>query len=328
MKTILKTAIPVILLLVLFAVASQSCFVVAENEYGCTVRFSKIISTTSDPGLYFKIPFIDTVKTFPKTMLFYDIPPSEVLTLDKKSMTVDSYITWEISDPLLFYQTVSTTTAAENRLYDTTYNAFKTKMGVLNQDDIINDLPADERNAIYDEIKAEVMEKSKDYGISVVDVKMKRLDLPAENEEAVYTRMISERTRDAEQYRAEGEKKATQLRTQVDQQVSISLSDAHAQAEKIIAEGEGEYMRILSEAFNTSAKQSFYDFTLSLDALKSSLSGNNKTVILDKNSPIAQALLNTTKVTLPDESEIEQSKQENENKPENIPSDTTDTAVQ
>lgn len=292
MKKTLKIALPLILLFLLIIVASQSFFVVAENEYKCTVRFSKIINTKSEPGIYFKIPFIDEVKIFPKTTLFYDIPPSEVLTLDKKSMTVDSYITWQIEDPLLFYQTVSTTASAENRLYDTTYNAFKTKMGVLNQDEIINDLPANERNAIYEEIREEVMEKSKDYGITVVDVKMKRLDLPAENEEAVYTRMISERTRDAEQYRAEGEKQATQLRTDVDKQVSVSLSNAYAEAEKIIAEGEGEYMRILAEAFDTKEKQSFYEFVLSLDALKASLSGDNKTVILGKDSPIAQALLN------------------------------------
>lgn len=312
MKKTLKIAIPLIFLFLLIIVASQSFFVVAENEYKCTARFSKIIDTKSEPGLYFKLPFVDEVKTFPKTTLFYDIPPSEVLTLDKKSMTVDSYITWQIEDPLLFYQTVSTTAAAENRLYDTTYNAFKTKMGILNQDDIINDLPAEERNVIYEEIRQEVMEKSKDYGITVVDVKMKRLDLPAENEEAVYTRMISERTRDAEQYRAEGEKQATQLRTDVDKQVSVSLSNAHADAEKIIAEGEGEYMRILAEAFNTKEKQSFYEFVLSLDALKASLSGDNKTVILGKDSPIAQALLknsienmhvpeNTPDVSIPDD---------------------------
>ncbi len=291
MKKTLKIVIPVFLLIVLISVASQVFYVVKENEYGCTVRFSKIIDTKSEPGLYFKVPFIDTVKTFPKTMLFYDIPPSEVLTLDKKSMTVDSYITWQIDDPLLFYQTVSTTTAAENRLYDTTYNAFKTKMGILNQDDIINDLPAEERNVIYEEIKHEVMEKSKDYGISVVDVKMKRLDLPTENEEAVYTRMISERTRDAEQYRAEGKKQATQLRTDVDRQVGVSLSNARAEAEKIIAEGEGEYMRILSEAFNTSEKQSFYEFVLSIEALEASMNGENKTVILGKDSPITKVLL-------------------------------------
>lgn len=300
MKKTLKIAIPVFLLIVLIAIASQTFYVVKENEYGCTVRFSKIIDTKSEPGLYFKVPFIDTVKTFPKTMLFYDIPPSEVLTLDKKSMTVDSYITWQIDDPLLFYQTVSTTTAAENRLYDTTYNAFKTKMGVLNQDDIINDLPAEERNVIYEEIKQEVMEKSKDYGISVVDVKMKRLDLPTENEEAVYTRMISERTRDAEQYRAEGKKQATQLRTDVDRQVGVSLSNARADAEKIIAEGEGEYMRILSEAFNTSEKQSFYEFVLSIEALEAAMKGESKTIILGKDSPLTKVLLSDKIENTPD----------------------------
>lgn len=300
MKKTFKIAIPVFLLIVLIAVVSQTFYVVKENEYGCTVRFSKIIDTKSEPGLYFKVPFVDTVKTFPKTMLFYDIPPSEVLTLDKKSMTVDSYITWQIDDPLLFYQTVSTTTAAENRLYDTTYNAFKTKMGVLNQDDIINDLPAEERNVIYEEIKQEVMEKSKDYGISVVDVKMKRLDLPTENEEAVYTRMISERTRDAEQYRAEGKKQATQLRTDVDRQVGVSLSNARADAEKIIAEGEGEYMRILSEAFNTSEKQSFYEFVLSIEALEAAMKGESKTIILGKDSPITKVLLSDKIENTPD----------------------------
>ena len=173
-------------------------------------------------------------------------------------------------------------------------------MGVLNQDDIINDLPAEERNVIYEEIKQEVMEKSKDYGISVVDVKMKRLDLPTENEEAVYTRMISERTRDAEQYRAEGKKQATQLRTDVDKQVGVSLSNARADAEKIIAEGEGEYMRILSEAFNTSEKQSFYEFVLSIEALEAAMKGESKTIILGKDSPLTKVLLSDKIENTPD----------------------------
>ena len=269
------------------------CFYeVAEDEYVCTVRFSKIIRTVDEPGLYFKVPFIDSVRSFPKKTLFYDIPPSEVLTVDKKSMTVDSYILWKIEDPLKFFQSLTQISAAESRLYDITYNAFKTKMGVLDQDDIINMNPGAERNAIYDEIKAEVMGKTDVYGIRVVDVKLKRLDLPKSNEQSVYERMISERKREADKYTAEGERDAAYIKAEVDKTVNISLSDAKAQAEQIRAEGEAEYMRLLSEAYNTEDKRSFYEFQLALDTLKKTFNSKDKTIILGADNPIAKALIN------------------------------------
>lgn len=287
---ILLTAIAVLLILIVL----PGCFYeVKEDEYACTARFSKIIKTVDQPGLYFKAPFIDTIRTFPKRTLFYDIPPSEVLTVDKKSMTVDSYILWKIEDPLKFFQSLTQINSAESRLYDITYNAFKTKMGVLDQDDIINMNPGAERNAIYDEIKAEVMSKTSVYGIKVVDVKLKRLDLPKSNEQSVYERMISERKREADKYTAEGERDAAYIKAEVDKTVNISLSDANAQAEQTRAEGEAEYMRLLSEAYNTEDKRSFYEFQLALETLKKTFNGKDKTIILDADNPIAKALVNS-----------------------------------
>lgn len=290
MKKTIRTIIIVCAAVLLLLIVVPGCFyTVAENEYACTVRFSKIINTESEPGLYFKVPFVDTVRTFPNTMLFYDIPPSEVLTVDKKSMTVDSYITWEITDPLTFFQSLTTISSAEDRLYDITYNAFKTKMGVLNQDDIINESPASERNQIYEEIRNEVTVKAQGYGINVVDVKLKRLDLPESNEQSVYERMISERKREADKYTAEGERDSELIKAEVDKTVNISVSDAKAKAEQVRAEGEAEYMKLISEAYNTEEKRDFYEYQLALTMLKESMTGK-KTVILGSDSPIAKIL--------------------------------------
>lgn len=281
----------VIALLAVICVFS-SMYTVQENEYACTVRFSKIIHTTDTAGLHFKVPFLDSVKTFPKATMFYDIPPSEVLTSDKQNMTVDSYVLWQVADPLLFYQSLGSTVVAEERLDALTYNALKTCMGTLSQADIINMDDAGERNQIYDGIAQNVDAIAENYGIRVVDVKIKRFDLPESNENAVYARMISERNQIAEKYAADGNYDASLIRNDVDKQVNILVSNARAEAAKLEAEGEAEYMRMLAAAYDTPEKKDFYEFTLALDALKSTLSSEDKTVILDRNSPLAQALLN------------------------------------
>lgn len=292
-KMTIAIVIAAVVLFIVLCILPSCFYEVKEDEYACTARFSKIIKTVDEPGLYFKLPFIDSVRTFPKKTLFYDIPPSEVLTVDKKSMTVDSYILWRIEDPLKFFRSLTQISAAESRLYDITYNAFKTKMGVLDQDDIINMNPGAERNAIYDEIKSEVMSKTGVYGIKVVDVKLKRLDLPESNEQSVYERMISERKREADKYTAEGDRDAAYIKAEVDKTVNISLSDANAQAEQIRAEGEAEYMRLLSEAYDTEDKRDFYEFQLALETLKQTFNGKDKTIILGKDNPIAKALINS-----------------------------------
>ena len=286
-----KSGIIILLLVLIAVIGINSLFIVQENEYACTVRFSKIIDTTDQAGLHFKIPFVDSVKYFPKATQLYDIPPSEVLTSDKQNMTVDCYILWSISDPKLFYQTLSTTVRAEERLDAITYSALKTDMGTLAQADIINMNDGAERNAIYEKIATEVDAAAAAYGIRVEDVKIKQFDLPESNLNAVYNRMISERNQMAEKYTADGNYEASIIRNDVDKQVNIIVSDAEAEAAKLEAEGEAEYMRLLAEAYDTKEKQEFYEFTLALDALKASLDGDEKTVILDANSELAKILM-------------------------------------
>ncbi len=279
------------ILVLLIIVAFNACYTVAENEYVCVMRFSEIVDVVDNAGMHFKVPFIDDTRKFPKTTLIYDIPPSEVLTSDKKNMTVDSYIIWRIADPRTFYRTLGTTGEAEARLNAVTYNALKNLMGTLKQDDIINTEDASGRNDIYSGITTEVSELCATYGIDVMDVRIKRFDLAQSNEDAVYDRMISDRNQIAEKYTADGEYEASIIRNDVDKQVNIIVSNAEAQAARLVAEGEQEYMRLLAEAYNTSDKKDFYEFTRALDALKASLTGEDKVVILDGDSKLGQILM-------------------------------------
>ena len=285
-KWIIPAAVALALVLAL------GCFyTVREDEYACTVRFSKIIHVTGEAGLHVKLPFLDHVTYYTKATQLYDIPPSEVLTADKQNMTVDCYILWRISDPKLFYQTLGSTAKAEERLDAITYSALKTDMGTLAQADIINMNDGAERNTIYDDITVKVDAAAKSYGIHVEDVKIKRFDLPESNLNAVYGRMISERNQMAEKYTADGNYDASIIRNDVDKQVNIIVSDAEAAAAKLEAEGEQEYMRLLADAYDTQDKKDFYEFSLALDALKASLNGDEKTVILDANSELAKILM-------------------------------------
>ena len=246
-----KAIIAIVIALIVIIGLSGSMFTVRENEYACTVRFSEIIDTTGEAGLHFKIPFIDSIKYFSKATMLYDIPPSEVLTSDKQNMTVDCYVLWKIDDPKKFYQALGTTAVAEQRLDALTYNALKTAMGTLAQADIINMEDGGKRNEIYDSIATTVNEKAQVYGINVLDVKIKRFDLPESNLNAVYARMISERNQMASKYTADGNYEASIIRNDVDKQVNILVSNAEAEAAKLEAEGEAEYMRMLAEAYNS-----------------------------------------------------------------------------
>ena len=276
--------------LVALIVAGSAFYTVRENQYACVFRFSEIVKTEKEAGLYMCIPFIDSVKYFPKETQFYDIPPSEVLTSDKQNMTVDCYILWNINDPQQFYRALGSTVQAEERLNAITYNALKTAMGTLAQADIINMNDGAERNKIYEGIATTVDNQAKTYGIHVEDVKIKQFDLPDSNLNAVYSRMISERNQMAEKYTADGNYDASIIRNDVDKEVNIIVSNAQAEAAKLEAEGEAEYMRLLAEAYKTKDKKEFYEFILALDALKNSLTGAEKTVILDADSDLAKIL--------------------------------------
>lgn len=286
-KGIIITAIVVIAIVVL----ASSVYTVQENQSACVFRFSEIVDTTTTPGLHFKIPFVDSVEYFSKATMLYDIPPSEVLTSDKQNMTVDCYILWHIEDPQQFYRALGTTSVAEERLDSITYTALKIALGQLAQADIINMNDGAERNEIYEGIATTVDKQVSAYGIKVEDVKIKQFDLPDSNLNAVYTRMISERNQMAEKYTADGNYEASVIRNDVDKQVNIIVSNAEAEAAKLVAEGEAEYMKKLAEAYNSDDKKEFYEFMLALDALKQSLSGEEKTVILDADSELAKILM-------------------------------------
>ena len=285
-----KGVIIAIIALALIILSANATYTVEENQYACTFRFSEIVDTTSEAGLHFKVPFLDSVKYFSKATQLYDIPPSEVLTSDKQNMTVDCYILWNISDPQQFYRALGSSLKAEERLNAITYNALKTAMGTLAQSDIINMNDGAERNDIYEGIASTVNQQADTYGIHVEDVKIKQFDLPESNLNAVYSRMISERNQMAEKYTADGNYDASIIRNDVDKQVNITVSNAQAEAAKLEAEGEAEYMRLLAAAYDTEDKKSFYEFTLALDALKQSLTGSEKTVILDADSDLAKIL--------------------------------------
>ena len=286
-RTLILLAVAVLLVLI---IAGSSFYSVRPNQYMCIARFSQIIDTVSSPGLHVKIPFVDNIIEYPQEKLFYDIRPSEVLTSDSKAMTVDSFVVWRIVDAKRFYQTLGTTETAEDRLDNITFNALKVVIGKILQADIIS-TDEQSRNALNTLVVSDVQNAVGTYGIEVIDVKIKRFDLPDDNERNVYERMISERDVIAEQYRAEGIEEAAYIRNQVDKDVNIIVSNAEAEAEAIIAEGEAEYMKILADAYNSADKRDFYIFMRGLEALKASLTGEEKTVILDANSELAKLLV-------------------------------------
>ena len=282
-----------IVLALVLIVGLSSVYTVAENQCACVFRFSEIVNTETQPGLHFKLPFVDSVKYFSRATQFYDIPPSDVTTLDKQNMTVDCYVLWRIEDPQKFYRTLGTASVAEDRLDGITYSVLKNTMGNLKQADIINENPGGERNEIYAGITVTVNQQAAAYGIIVEDVKIKRFDLPESNLNAVYTRMISERRQMAEKYTADGKYDASIIINDVDKQVNIIISNAKAKAAQLEAEGEAQYMQMLAAAYDSPEKKEFYEFILALDALKASLTGDNKTVILDADSDLAKILMGT-----------------------------------
>ena len=311
-----KLWIVVVALFVIY-IALNSCLIVChEDEYKLIRQFGRVDRTITDAGLYVKIPFIESVDTVPKKVLLYDLPVSDVITSDKKTMIVDCYVLWRVTDPLKFAQTLSHSIGnAENRIDQLVYNAMKNTISNMTQDEVIrsrdgkievtdvatdtdvenNDIVLDEvhKTVAIKSLTEEIMEKLgtvyEQYGIEIMTVEVKKLDLPDDNKQAVYTRMISERENIAAQYTAEGESQARIIRNTTDKEVSIMLSEANAKAEQIKAEGEAEYMKILSGAYNDESKSDFSSFVRSLDAAKTSMKGKGqKTLILPADSPIAE----------------------------------------
>lgn len=266
-------------------VGLSSMVVTGEDEYKLIREFGKIKTVESEAGLSFKVPFIQTVDTLPKKVLLYDLAPSDVITKDKKTMITNSYVLWQITDPIKFAQTLNSSIGnAESRIDTVVYNAIKNTISSLTQDEVISGRDGELAAAITQNVGNTFDQ----YGIEMISVETKQLDLPADNKEAVYTRMISERENIAATYAAEGTAEAQKIQNTTDKEVAIMISEAEKQAEILKAEGEAEYMKILSEAYSDESKTDFYSFVRSLDAVKASVKGDNKTVILSEDSPIAQ----------------------------------------
>ena len=282
---IVKRTILALVLFVIVIIGASSIVITRENEYSLIRQFGRIDHVVSVAGVSFKLPFIQSVDSLPKQTLLYDLSPSDVITSDKKTMICDSYILWHITDPLKFAQTLnSSITNAESRLDAIVYNATKNVISSTTQDDVISG-----RNGVLSQAVIDNIGMSLDqYGIELLSFETKKLDLPSDNKAAVYERMISERDNIAATYTAEGSSEAQIIRNSTDMEVTVMLSEAQKEAEILVAEGEAEYMRILSEAYADQSRQEFYSFVRSLDALKISMQGGNKTVILSPDSPIAQ----------------------------------------
>ncbi|HIZ45085.1 MAG TPA: protease modulator HflC [Firmicutes bacterium] len=284
-----KKIIGVIAAAAALVLLAASVVITGENEYSLIRRFGKVDRIIEHAGITFKIPFMESADKIPNQLLLYDLPESDVITMDKKTMIADSYVLWRVAEPLKFAKSLNSSISnAEQRIDAAVYNATKNVISNMTQNDVI----AARDGELQEAVKAGVGTSMDSYGIALETIELKQLDLPEDNKAAVYERMISERGKIAATYQAEGDSEAQKIRNTTDKEVEIMLSDAEAQAAATIAEGEAEYMQILAEAYSDEGKAEFYSFVRSLEAAKASLTGGSNTLILPADSPIAEIFMN------------------------------------
>ena len=277
-----------IIVIVLLAVTIFNPLVVTKsNEYSLIIQFGKVVRVENSAGPSLRSPFLQSVQKIPKYKMISGLYPSDVTTKDKKVMTVDSFVIWDINDPVKYLASLNASKEkAEVRLGNVVYNSIKNVLSSTNQADIISGRDGNLAKTITENI-GDAMDS---YGIHIYAVETKKLDLPDSNKESVYQRMISERNNIAAQYTADGDYQSSLIKNETDKTVKETIAKANAEAEKIKAEGEARYMQILSDAYNDEAKADFYNYVRSLDALKASMKGDNKTVILNEDSELARIL--------------------------------------
>lgn len=264
---------------------ASSVVVTYPDEYILIKQFGEIVKVVEEPGVSFKVPFIQESNSIPKELQLYDIPKSDVITKDKKSMIADAFVLWKVSDPVLFTRHLNGQVAqAQSRISASVFSSLKSVISNMDQAEIIEN--RDGKLAL--EINANIGKSLDGYGIEVLAVETKSLDMPDDNKQAVYERMISERNNIAASFTAQGKSSAQKIINDTSKEVSVMRSEAKAQAEKLKAEGEAQYMQILSGAYNDAEKADFYNFVRSLDAAKNSLKNGNNVLMLDKTSPIAR----------------------------------------
>ena len=279
-----KGVVLAVIAILLVVVVKASAVVTYPNEYAVIKQFGKIVTIHDEPGLSLKVPFIQKTEKIENEVLLYDLAVSDVMTKDKKSMIADCFVLWRISDPQKYTQTLSAHKSnAEYRIDTIVYNSLKNVISSLSQEEVISGRDGELAMMIGDNIGDTLTQ----YGITLLAVETKSLDLPDENKAAVYERMISERNNIAATFQAEGKEEAKEISNKTKAEIIVMQSEADAKAEETIAKGEAEYMRILSEAYNNEEKADFYLFLRSLDAAKKTMTGSNKTLIIDQSSPLA-----------------------------------------
>ena len=284
-----KKVIIIPILIVAFAILMSSFVVTKPGEYRVIKQFGRIVNVYendgSSYGVNFKIPFIQSEAVISSKMRLSDLPVSDVMTSDKKSMIADCFVMWKIEDPVKFIQKLSGSVQnAESRISSNVYNALKNVISSLSQEEVISGRDGELAQILTERLGTNL----EAYGIKVAKIETKMLDLPDENKDAVYNRMISERNNIAASYTAQGEQQAQEIKNDTNEKVTILLAQAEKQAATLVAEGEAEYMKILSEAYNDESKADFYGFVRQLDAVKATLKKGDNTIVLDKDSPIAE----------------------------------------
>lgn len=275
--------INLIILVALVLTLYGSTFTVNMTQNAIVLQFQEYKKTVTEPGLYFKIPFFQEVRYFTKMLLVLDAPPADIITKDKKTMLIDNYTMWRIQDPLLFLQTLRTEPAGESRLDDIVKSELRVELGTHNLIDVVTKT----REEIMEKVTKEANLKSVQYGIEVLDVRIKRADLPGDNAQKVFGRMRSERERIAKKYRSEGAEEATKIRAETDKEKVILVAEAYKKEQEIRGDGDARATKIYADAFNKDRE--FYAFMRSMEAYKNSLK-TDTTVILSEKSDFLKYL--------------------------------------
>jgi membrane protease subunit HflC len=270
---------------VLVFLGLTSIFIVDETEQVVVLQFGKPVRIITEPGLHIKVPFpIQEKNVFDNRLLEYDSPPEEILSKDKKSLIVDNYVRWQIVDPLQFLKTVQAIPTALSRMDDIVYSELRRELGTHDMVEIITE----NREELMEKVTVASNKATQDYGIEVVDVRIRRVDLPSQNEESIYARMDAERKRQANKFRSEGEEEAQKIRATTDRDKTIILADAYKQAERIRGEGDAKAVEVYADAYSADPK--FYEFVRTLDAYKKII--DDKTMlVLPSDSRLFKLLL-------------------------------------
>jgi membrane protease subunit HflC len=278
----------VIAILVAVMIVGQMFFTVNETEQVVITQFGEYKRTIQEPGLAIKLPLVQTVNRFERRILFSDAPQAEYLTQDKKRLVADPITRWRISDALRFYKTVRDESGARARLDDLVFSELRRQVASHSFDSVIGE----QREAIMDAVAATAREKAREFGIEIVDVRIKRADLPREVQASVFARMKAEREREAKRYRSEGEEEAAKLRAQTDKERTIILATAEQQAQRLRGEGDAEATRIYADAYGKDPE--FYAFVRSLQAYEQFV-GKRSTLVLSADSDLFRYLGSPTR---------------------------------